>query len=328
MRVIAEQNSWGAVPFDEYEEPRRKPRASGYRRQPFIRESSNVVPTVAVERLKASHSPESAQLIKQTDFKIFDLPRPFEMPPGLELSPFDEYGWETGRAYESILKARQPSFATRVVFPSLKDDRVLHALSMGEFAIQLALMFHPYVVDVREQYPVYDENAYQRARAAGKNLSRHHLMTLDLMLTYWNPNLRKLRNHIVNVKHARHVPAKKDDDREIRERAIGASRESTWEQLRSDAIESRELGNYAALWSMAKSEKVRHLYSQSRRMADNLMSHSVRGSLDSVLERRAKSLGISKNTATHLFVSAVSFGFVHLDHSKRVHPRRSIPLAF
>jgi hypothetical protein len=57
------------------------------------------------------------------------------------------------------LEARTPSLATRGVFPSLKDDRVLQALSMGEFAIQFALMFHPYVVDIREQYPYYTDEA-------------------------------------------------------------------------------------------------------------------------------------------------------------------------
>ncbi|RQP28933.1 TnsA endonuclease N-terminal domain-containing protein [Burkholderia ubonensis] len=313
--------------LDDYEEPRRKPRASGYRRQPYIRETASVAPKAAIEEIDLGRSPAHAKLIQQTDFQIFDLPRPFAMPPGLEVAPFDEYDWETGQQYESILEARTPSLATRGVFPSLKDDRVLQALSMGEFAIQFALMFHPYVVDIREQYPYYTDEAYLRALAAGKKMNRSDLLTFDLVLTYWHPKLCALRYHIVSVKHARHVLEKKDRDREMKERALGAGRYWTWEMLRSNAIPRRELGNYAAMWSMAKSEKVRHLYEPSRRLADELMARSVRGSMESVLERRARSMGIGTSTAVHLFVSAVSHGFVSLDHSKRVDARLPIPLA-
>jgi len=280
-----------------------------------------------MEEIDLGRSPAHAKLIQQTDFQIFDLPRPFAMPPGLEVAPFDEYDWETGQQYESILEAQKPSLATRGVFPSLKDDRVLQALSMGEFAIQFALMFHPYVVDIREQYPYYTDEAYLRALAAGKKMNRSDLLTFDLVLTYWHPKLCALRYHIVSVKHARHVLEKKDRDREIKERKLGASRYWTWEMLRSNAIPRRELGNYAAMWSMAKSEKVRHLYEPSRWLADELMTHSIRGSMESVLERRARSMGISTSTAVHLFVSAVSHGFVSLDHSKRVDARLPIPLA-
>jgi hypothetical protein len=312
---------------DGYEERPRKPRVSGYQRRPYIRETVSIATKSATERVVPICSPEHAELIAQTDFHIFDLPRPFAMPPGLEVEAFDEYRWETGARYESILQARKPSLATRGVLPSLQDQRVLQALSMGEFTIQLALMFHPYVVDIREQYPYYTDAAYLRAQAAGKRMSRPDLLTFDLVLTYWHPKLRMLRCHVVSVKHARHVLDKSDEDRTIKERTLCGGRDWTWEMLRSNAIPSRELGNYAALWSMAKSQKVRHLYELSSQFADNLMSHSVRGTLQAVLERRASSMRVSMDTAVHLFVSAVSHGFVTLDHSKRVDARLAIPLA-
>jgi hypothetical protein len=327
MRKLPDEQPAFDPAVDVYEERPRKPRASGYRRQPYIRETASTATKSEAEQTNSGCTPEHATLIEQTDFHIFDLPRPFAMPPGLEVEPFDEYNWETGERYESILEARTPSLATRGVLPSLKENRVLQALSMGEFTIQLALMFHPYVVDIREQYPYYTDEAYLRALAGGKKMNRSDLLTFDLVLTYWHPKLRTLRYHVVSVKHARHVLEKKDEDRTIKERTLSAGRHWTWEMLRSNAIPSRELGNFAALWSMAKSQKVRHLYEPSRSFADNLMSHSVRGTLHAVLERRASSMGVSMNTAVHLFVSAVSHGFVTLDHSKRVDARLSIPLA-
>lgn len=327
MRTISDKQPEFDPALDAYEEPARKPRATGYRRQPYIREAATIIPKPETAQTSSDCSPEHRKLIEQTKFAILDLPRPFATPPSLVVDPFDEYNWETGERYESILEARKPSLATRGVLPSLKENRILQALSMGEFTIQLALMFHPYVVDIREQYPYYTEEAYLRAQAAGKKMNRSDLLTFDLVLTYWHPNLHTLRYHVVSVKHARHVLEQKDEDRIIKERTLSASRDWTWEMLRSDAIPSRELANYAVLWSMAKSEKVRHLYERSKRFADNLMTHSVRGTLDAVLERRAQSMGVSMNTVVHFFVSAVSHGFVPLDHSKRVDTRLPIPLA-
>lgn len=305
----------------------RKRRKTGYKRQPYIKEPSSVVASHTRDEEVSTLSAEREALVQRTEFHILELPRPFVTPPRIELPSYDSYGWPMDDVYKSILKARTPSFATRGMLPSITNDRVFEALSMGEFVIQLSLMFNPYVLDVREQYAFYEDAAYRRASEQGRRLLRSNLTTIDLVVTHLRPGSSELHFHMVNVKHATFAPKDKDVKREFKERGLADGRTWTWEMLRSNSVPRQEVVNYALLWSLARTTKVRHLYDASLRLADQFRTHSVKGSMDEVLTRRARSLGISLHDAYRLFVSCVAHGFVTLDHSKPLDKHLPIPFA-
>jgi hypothetical protein len=89
-----------------------------------------------------------------TQFKLLSLARPFVTPRDIRLPPTDKYGWPHGVAYDALLKARQLSLSTRTTFRGMKFRRRYEALSGNEQRILFSLAFHPYVIDVRDQYGI------------------------------------------------------------------------------------------------------------------------------------------------------------------------------
>jgi hypothetical protein len=189
---------------------------------------------------------------------------------------------------------------------------------MGEFGIQLALKFNPYVVDLREQYPVYDPVDYWRAIKNGRRMSRSRLMTMDIVVTYVRPPHFELRYHAISVKHARHRWSDKDLRREMKERAEMDQRGWTWERMLSDAVPRLEVENYAFLWMLVRNSSLPQLYEQAHRFAERLKVRSMRGNMDSVLERHARAIGIGVDDAYRMFAAGAAYGFLTLDHSERL----------
>ncbi|HKR40188.1 MAG TPA: hypothetical protein VJU59_11010 [Paraburkholderia sp.] len=295
------------------------------RRNPYIKPTL-MYPTPPVsEPMCEPADDKHAALIARTDLRFLELPRPFATPHGVELPAFDEYGWEMGESYEAMLEARKPSLATRAAFHGIHHERRYEALALTEFGIQLAMMFNPYVLDFREQYGIYTSAAYWRARARGKRLHRSQMTTIDIVVTYARPPHFELQYHAISVKSREYEPNEKDKRREIKERTLVDERGWTWELMRSNAVPDQEVNNYVFLWTLIRMTSVRQLYEQSRQFARDLITHSTRGSLHSVLERRARGFGISTDMAYRLFASGVSYGFLTLDHSKRL--GQELPLA-
>ncbi|WP_321815130.1 MULTISPECIES: hypothetical protein [unclassified Paraburkholderia] len=292
--------------------------SSGVRhRRPFISTTPDfnrpiVRKSPPVPRADDTH----AALIARTDFRLLELPRPFATPPGIVLPEFDEYGWEHGESYEAMLEARKPSLATRAAFHGFYHGRRYEALALTEFGIQLAMLFNPYVLDFREQYGIYSPAAYWRARARGQRLPRSQMTTIDIIITYALPPHFELRYHAISVKSAEYVPDEKDMKREIKERRLADERHWTWELMRSSVVPHQEVNNYVFLWTLIRLTPVRQLYEHSRQFAHYLMTHSTSGKLNSVLERCARGSRVSADDAYRLFASAISYGFLTIDHSK------------
>lgn len=304
---------------------KREKQAPARRRRPYIKPPLIYIAPATTVVQDTTLNNRHAELIARTDFRLLELPRPFSTPPGIELPPFDEYGWQMGKPYEAMLEARKPSLATRAAFRDFYHQRRYEALALTEFGIQFALLFNPYVLDFREQYGIYDPAAYWRAVARGKRMSRSAMTTIDIIVTYALPPHFELRYHAISVKSAEYQPTPTDMKRELKERTLVDRRNWTWELMRSNAVPEGEINNYVFLWTLINKTEVRHLYDSSRRFAEQLMTHSVQGSLHAVLERRARGLGVSRDTAYRLFASSISYGFLTLDHSKRL--AQQLPLA-
>jgi hypothetical protein len=265
-------------------------------------------------------------LVNTDTFKILELPRPFVTPPDIVLPPVDDFGWPHGDAYSALLEARTPSLSTRTTFRGLKYARRYEALSMGELWILFALLFHPYVVDIREQYGVYDSERLLRDIRAGRRLLRTDLMTLDVNVTYVRPGSLPLHYHTVSVKHANYVQDETELRREQGEREVAASRGWTWELIKRNALTAREWSNYFVLYRAVRDQSVDALYWRARDFSEMLIKSSLRADMNPVLARLSRRLNVSETLAHHFFSVAVAYGFLTIDHSKELRGDAPIPL--
>jgi hypothetical protein len=295
-------------------------RYAGYERAPDMTRLSFVPIELRSERADiSSRSRLADDRNKPKDFHLRDLPLPFETPPNVFLPSADDYGWPTGEKYEPILEARTPmSIGTRATMRGVKYRRRFEMLSMGELAVQIAHMFNPYVIDLREQYPVYDPGDFWRANASGQRMKRKQVMTIDLILTYVLPGSNTLRYHAISVKHAGYAPSPKDRAREERERTAMAARGWTWELIRANEIPRVEVENYMLLHSFMRHTDAPSSYESARIFARCLNQSSAKGKMCSVVKRISKRLSIEPDEGFRLFAVAVAYGFITLDHGRRL----------
>ncbi|HDR9009716.1 TPA: hypothetical protein QDB08_002686 [Burkholderia vietnamiensis] len=273
-------------------------------------EAKRVWPPIASKR---SPVHEGATL---GNFKLLNLARPFITPRGVRLPPSDKYGWPHGVAYEALLKARQPSLSTRSTFRGMKFRRRYEALSGNEQRILFSLAFNPYVIDVRDQYGIYDVAALQRVQSKGELLLRTDLMTIDVVVTYVTPGSLDLHYHGISIKPVDYMPDQNDLNREHREQNALAPRGWTWELMRGDTVSQREFANNFCMYRTVRDQDVALNYDDAHWFAKKLLRSSTRGTMGSVLGRISRRLGISDNAAHQLFAVAVSYGFLTVDHSK------------
>jgi hypothetical protein len=260
------------------------------------------------------------------EFKLLNLARPFVTPKNIRLPPTDKYGWPHGAAYDALLKARQPSLSTRTTFRGMKFRRRYEALSGNEQRILFSLAFHPYVIDVRDQYGIYDVAALRRVLNKGELLLRTDLMTIDVIVTYVLPGSLHLHYHGISIKPANYVADQVELDREQRERMTLALRGWTWELMRGDAIGAREFANNFGMYRTVRDQNVALNYDEAQWFARELLKSSDRGKMGSVLGRISRRLGIGDDAAHQLFAVAVSYGFLTVDHAKDLRVDSSLHL--
>lgn len=270
-------------------------------RQPDFEYDDGIVPEVPVTAKEGFH--------------IFDLAPPFVPPSQIALPAHDPFGWPHGDRYTPLLKARTPLTSTRAIIPGFKLDRLHQALSMSEFRVMVKLALHPAVWDFREQYGIYNRQAYWRAEAKGERMRRSDLMTIDVIVTYVQPPDYKLKYHAISVKHGSYLPTDEQLRREERERAAMAERGWTWELIRGDAISMTEFGNLRLILNFAREQNLPSLYFGAQEFAPVVIRSSNRGSLDAVMQRVSRTMCIGLDEAYHRFAASVAYGFLQLDHN-------------
>ncbi|OXI43815.1 hypothetical protein CFB84_19945 [Burkholderia aenigmatica] len=180
----------------------------------------------------------------------------------------------------------------------------------------LALNFNPYVVDIRDQYPVYDQEAYNRAKLDDMRMPINSVMTYDIVLTLVLPPDYRVHYHGVSIKDAGDELTQKDWDRQEREHAKFLERGWTWELLRGDQFTKRAFGNYALMKTWIANVDVWNHYEEAAILAARIKTRSQRGTLDDILNRHARHMGVSCDHAFELFSTAASFGHLYIDHSE------------
>jgi len=251
-------------------------------------------------------------------FELLKLSRPFVTPKGIVLPLTDKYGWPHGVTYQALLEARTSSHSTRATFRGMKFLRRFEALSLNEQRIMFSLAFHPYVVDIRDQYGIYDITAFWAEMNKEERLRRTDLMTIDVIVTYVLPGSSQLRYHGISIKPAGHVADNADLDRERRESEALAERGWTWELMRGDAVTDREFANNFMMYRTVRDQDVAFNYDEAYWFASILLKSTASGTMDSVLGRVSRRVGISDDAAHQLFTVAVAHGFLTIDHSKEL----------
>lgn len=219
-----------------------------------------------------------------------------------------------GRAYRPFERARKPRFSTRATTNALHNDRRHELLSLGEYRVLVVLQFHPWVRDIREQYPMLDHEKFWKALDQGKRMRRSDILTIDFIVTYQLPHSTELRYHGISIKSARYAPDDKDKAREDKERACLTSIGWTWELVKSDAVSDREYQNCALLYNYVRDTDIMQLRDAARQFAAALKKGSRSGVLGAVLSRLGRNMHLDELQTHRLFASAVAFGYLELDH--------------
>jgi hypothetical protein len=189
-----------------------------------------------------------------------------------------------------------------------------------------AFSFNPYVLDIREQYPVYAQEAYNRAKLGGARMPKSQIMRYDAVLTLVLPPDSHLHYHGVSIKDGTEKFGPRVTRRHQRECENFASRGWTWESLLGSQFTKLAYGNHALMQTWVANEDIWRDYDEAGILATRLLTRSMRGTLHDVLERHARHLGISLDHAYVLFSVAVSFGFLWIDHSQYLRVDRPLNL--
>ncbi|MFP6560822.1 hypothetical protein WJ542_21350 [Paraburkholderia sp. B3] len=246
--------------------------------------------------------------------EILKLPLPFATPRHVAPPFRDAFGVPHGERYVPMHDASEMGIATTASFGALKFRRAHQARALNEMRPLYAFSFNPYVIDIRDQYPVYDQQTYNRARSEGRSMSVFELMTLDIVLTLVLPPDYRLHYHTVSIKDGTEEFDQATKERLRREEAEIVARGWTYELLRGDQFDVLAWGNHALMKTWVANLDVWQRYDDAFRFACRLLTRSSRGTLDDILNRHARHLGISLNRAYELFAVAVCFGFLYPDH--------------
>jgi len=247
--------------------------------------------------------------------KVLELPHPYVTPRHAVLPRRDAYGVLHGSHYVPLCDPAETNIATRASFAGVKVRRVHEARSLNELRAIYAFSFNPYVIDIREQYPVYTQEAYNRAKLAGARMPKSQMMRYDAVLTLVLPPDSHLHYHGVSIKDATEKFGPKVTKRHQRECESFASRDWTWEWFLGSQFTKLAYGNHALMQTWVANKDIWADYDEATILAARLYTRSMRGTLHDILERHSRHLGISLDHAFELFAVAVSFGFLWVDHS-------------
>ncbi|MCC8393128.1 hypothetical protein LJ656_11050 [Paraburkholderia sp. MMS20-SJTR3] len=75
-----------------------------------------------------------------------------------------------------------------------------------------------------------------------------------------------------------------------------------------------EFVNLRYLYNIAREQDLPSLVNAARLFAPVVLRSSNRGSLDAVMLRVSRNMGISSDAAYHRFTAAVVYGFLEIDH--------------
>lgn len=236
---------------------------------------------------------------------------PCQLPP-------DARGIPCGRNYPRFLRAGRDNTsgtATNIPAKSLQPGRVLDALSMLERHAIYSKLIDPSVLDVREQYPMYDPARIRKyLDDPSKRIPRSLVPSLDIVVTRQSSSTSSgYTFEAICVKEFEELGKKEVQRRLIREQEFCASLNWSWTLFTRREVVEQQTNSARSVCMMARDADLMSLKDHAQKIAPLIIRQAGKVNLRRLKTLVAKAAEPEQLRADELIAAAILFGFVKLD---------------
>lgn len=222
---------------------------------------------------------------------------------------------------------------------SRKANGVIPFHSFIEQRIHTHLELNPLVVEIRAQYPEFDQNRWGAAKMQAELMRRltpdsHGLMaanqiiSLDCVATLALPGTKELLYHAISGKPDSLLLKPSVIRRHEKERMLRARWNSTFEIMTDLTFSLQEhRNNVRILRYMPRITDVHAHSAIAAKFAADLRRTSTKGSVNRVLTLIGTRMGLTRGQCYQYFAVAHYCGYLRWDHSFELRPNRQFKLA-
>lgn len=242
---------------------------------------------------------------------VHPLQFPCRLPP-------DARGIPCGRNYPRFLRAgRDNTYGTATNIPAknLQPGRVLDALSTLEQHAIYSKLIDPSVLDVREQYPMYDpERIRKYLDDPSKRIPRSLVPSLDIVVTRQSSSSSTgYTFEAICVKEFEELGKEEIQRRLIREQEFCASLNWSWTLFTRREVDEQQTKSARSVCMMARDADLMGLKDYALKIAPLILQKAGKVSLRRLKTLVAKAVEPDQLRADELIAAAILFGFVKLD---------------
>lgn len=243
--------------------------------------------------------------------EVHPLQFPCRLPP-------DPRGIPCGRNYPRFLRAGRDNIlgtATNIPARHLQPGRVLDALSGLEGHAIYSKLIDPSVLDVREQYPMYDPARIRRyLDDPTKKIPRSLVPSLDIVVTRQDASSPcGYRFEAICVKEFKELGKRDIQRRLIREEEFCASLDWSWTLFTRREVIARRTESARSVCMMAREADLMSLREHALKITPIVVQQAGKVSLRRLKVLVAKAVEDDRLRADELIAATILFGFVHLD---------------
>lgn len=211
----------------------------------------------------------------------------------------------------------------------LKAGRTMQCLSTLERTAVYRFELDPTVLDIREQYPIFDSDRLDRLLATqARRIPRTQVATLDLLLTKLDLQAPAGYSYqAVSIKYVSDLGREEVQRRLDREEAFCQKQGWRWTLMTEREVSKAKAAAARTVCRMATGVDLEALREPALKAAQLLKHRPPAISLKATLEQVGRALSASTAQASHLVAAAVLYGFVALDLSQPLNLRSPLALA-
>jgi TnsA endonuclease N terminal len=270
-------------------------------------------------------------------FRLVDLPSVgtrfehsgFQQILSPDMPCFDERGWPTGRMYRPFIEAKDSRLGVGFSVPGAKTGRIHEYLSLLERKIHFLLELKPSVIDFREQYPLYDIEQMRGILARDSELPRNTVMTIDVLVTKESSVKSQNQKPYVglSVKYLKELTKKATWRRLLREKDFCFKQGWEWTLITENHVDAMRWRMSRRIWRWMKDSDGALLADAAKTIACILTNDSLSAATaDERLSSAAERMGCDLNHAYRLVGVAAVLGYVNVDTTQEIGPRRLLPI--
>ncbi|MFL9869236.1 hypothetical protein PQR67_34130 [Paraburkholderia fungorum] len=199
------------------------------------------------------------------------------------------------------------------IYVGIKGTCVYHSQT-ERIALHFA-DFNSRVRAIRTHLPFYDAPRFIKLYTGGEPIWAHFAATIDIDVAYLPDNGTALLQHGFSCKDTPEEFTKpKVIRRAEREQAFYESINGTWEGVTKDYFSINEYDNYEYILKHIRRSDVFPLSRDAESVASLWKSQRGEGSVNEVLGKLAKKLGVDGHHVFRLTCVAIYLGFLRIDH--------------